>query len=196
MELSDIQKSIKSYPVAWITGGLSLVIGAYLYLTLDNLSSSQERLDELRHEVDTLKANAREAEGLDDDLQRFKSLYDEIDSQLIEHQQIAVNNDFFYALFEEMPIEVLEVRQRTVIEESKNPENGEIWTRKFFSVVPFDLRVSGYLTDLLDMLYVLDQCDRITKVNSFQLALNDRAESGLMTLDFQIHMVGHPVNES
>lgn len=192
MELSDITSSTKNYPIAWISGGLSLLLGLYFYFTFSSLSDYEQRLDDVEHEVSVLKSNFREGNDLEYDLDELKKGFVTVNERLIDRNQIANNNGFFYSLGQSHPVEILDVSQRTVIREKEKILPGEIWALKHFAVVPFEMKVVGLLTDIIDFLYTLDESERFIEVRSFRLNLSEKMEAGYMMMNLEINILATP----
>jgi Tfp pilus assembly protein PilO len=194
MEVSDLVDSFKRYPVAWLAGVASLAIGFFLYFTMGSLGELEQELEELEREVQTLKYNAREGADIEADFNRFAARFDAIDADLMDHTQIAKNNGFFYAFSQQHAVDITEVSQRPVIPEAANPPQGDIWTRKHYSVIPFQMQATGLLTDLTDMLYRFDASNRMMAVRRFELSTTPRPEVGYMMMSLELNVLGKPLN--
>jgi len=192
MQVSDIVDNFKRYPIAWGAGILSLAIGAYLYLTMASLKTYEDQVFELEREVQTLKSNARQGADIEQDYEAFKNLFDRIDSSLMDHTQIANNNGVFYTFASNHPVEITAVSQRTVIEETKNPPKRDIWSKKYFSVIPFSMEVSGLLTDIADMFYQFDKVQQLIQIRRFELTTTSQPEEGYMAMTLEVNVLGRP----
>lgn len=192
MEISDIKNQVKAYPVSFGAGFLSLLLGAYLYFTLGSLSDLEIQRDDLEHELRILKSNFDEGSTIEADLETLKEKFVGVDAMLVDSDQIADNNDYFYRLGEQLPIDITSVSQRNVILQNANPAEGEIWTLKNYSVVPVEMEIVGLLNDMLDFLYELDQCERFTKVREFELVISNDREPGYMKMELNLNVLGHP----
>ena len=193
MEVSDIVESIKRYPVAWIAGLCSVALGLYLYFTMSSLTDYENQLFELEREVQTLKSNAKQGADIEEDFQRFSDLFTQIDKVLMDHTQIANNNGFFYNFAQNHPVEIAEVSQRPVIEEAQNPPQGDIWSKKHYSVIPFTMEANGLLTELTDMLYKFDASAQLIEVRKFELTTTSKPELGYMTMSLELNVLGKPI---
>ena len=193
MEVSDIVESFKRYPIAWAAGFLSLVMGVYLYFTMDSLQTYEDQVFELEQEVQVLKSNGRQGTDLQEDYDRFKALFDRIDSSLMDHTQIANNNGVFYGFSARHPVEITAVSQRPVIGESANPPQGDIWSKKNFSIIPFTMTVNGLLTDIADMFYQFDKSPQLIGIRRFELTTTNKPEEGYMTMSLEVNVMGKPL---
>lgn len=196
MQLSDITNSAKNYPIAFASGVLSILLIVYLYLSLNTLPEYEQRVSDLEQEVNILKNNARDGTNLELDSQVFKSDFEKARIRLVDRYQIADNNGFFYSLGQSHPVDIISVTQKPVINESAKPLQGNIWTLKHFPVVPFEMEVVGLLTDILDFMYVLNQCDRFISIESFDLEIAPSREPGYMKVLLGINVLGKPLNQN
>lgn len=196
MEVSDIVDSVKRYPVAWLAGAASLAIGGFLYVTMGSLGELENELYELEREVQALKYNAREGSDIEADHERFASMFEQIDAKLMDHTQIANNNGFFYAFGQEHAVDITEVSQRPVIAEATKIPPGDIWTRKHYAVIPFQMQARGLLTDIASMLYHFDASDRLIAVRRFELSTTPSPEAGYMMMTLEVNVLGKPVAAS
>jgi hypothetical protein len=196
MELSDISNSAKNYPIAYGSGILSLFLLVYFYFSLSSLPEYRQQVTELEQEVLVLKNNFRDGTDLELDYEVFKDGFEKVRSRLIDRYQIADNNGFFYSLGQSHPVEIISVSQKPVINETNEPGSGNIWALKHYPVVPFEMEVVGLLTDILDFLYVMDQCDRFISVESFDLAIATNREPGYMRISLGINVLGKPLNQT
>ena len=195
MQLSDIITSAKNYPIAFISGILSILLAVYFYLSLNSLPEYQQQVDDLEREVNILKNNARDGTDLELDYTVFKDNFETVKSRLIDRYQIADNNGFFYSMGQGHPVDIISVTQKTAINESANPVPGNIWTLKHFPVIPFSMEVEGLLTDILDFMYVLNRCDRFITVEGFDLEIAPSREPGYMRILLNINVLGKPLNQ-
>jgi hypothetical protein len=196
MELSDISTSAKNYPIAYGCGILGLLLLVYFYFSMSSLPEYQQKVTELEHEATVLKNNFRDGTDLELDYEVFKEGFGKVRNRLLDRYQIADNNGFFYSLGQSHPVEIISVSQKAVISETNEPVAGNIWALKHFSVIPFEIEIVGLLTDILDFLYVLDQCDRFISIESFTLEIATNREPGYMRIILGINVLGRPLNQA
>lgn len=195
MEVSDITNSMKSYPIPWVCGFLSLLLGVYLYITLSSLPELEAKLSDLESEILVFRSNRNAGRTLEADLESLNELFDTVDDRLIDRNQLANNTGYFYSLAQEHPVEVLNVSQKSVISESEKKKPSSIWALKHFCVVPIEMEVVGYLTDVLDFLYILDASDRFVQVQSFSMSIANNREPGFVNLSLTVQVLGSPMEK-
>ena len=196
MEVSDITNSAKNYPIAFIGGVVSILLIVYFYMSMNALPQYQQQALNLERELMILKSNSRDGIDLELDYEEFKDGFQQVKSRLIDRYQIANNNGFFYNLGQTHPVDIISVTQKPVINESAKPVAGNIWTLKHFAVVPFDIEVVGLLTDILDFMYVLNQCDRFISVERLDIEIAPNREPGYMRIILGVNVLGRPLNQT
>ena len=192
MEVSDLLDSLKRYPIAWISGIISLGLGIFLYFTNGSVTEYENQLFDLEREVDVLKSNNRQGADIEEDFQRLTEMFGSIESVLMDHTQIANNNGFFYSFTSEHPVEISNVSQLSYLEESPNPPLGDIWSTKHFSVIPFSLQAKGLLTELADMFYQFDVAPQLINIRRFDLRTTSVPEEGYMVMSLELNVLGKP----
>ena len=196
MEVSDITNSAKSYPIAFLGGVISILLIVYFYMSMNALPQYQQQVIDLERELFVLKSNSRDGIDLELDYEEFSNGFQQVRSRLIDRYQIANNNGFFYNLGQTHPVDIISVTQKAVINESAKPVAGNIWTLKHFAVIPVDIEVVGFLTDILDFMYVLDQCDRFISVERFDMEIASSREPGYMRVLLGVNVLGNPLNQT
>jgi high-affinity nickel permease len=187
MQKSDIVASLRSYPIPWLCGFVSILCAVNLYLTGSAVAELESTRDAMSKEVAVLTNNLREGMDLNDHLERIRAASTKLDNRLIDRDQTAVNVGFFFSFAQNKPVEVTDVLQREAIVEKARPTPAEIWTLANFAVVPFEMKLVGVMNDMMDFLYSLEQSDRIIKVRSFDLARGPSTmESGYMEMNLSL----------
>ncbi len=190
MEISDIIASAKRYPFAWGSAFLSIALGLYLYFTMGSLRAYEDEVFELEKEVQTLKTNSHQGADIEEDFQRFSELFDKVDSVLMDHTQIANNTGYFYNFARSHPVEISDVSQRPVIGESASPPQGDLWSKKHFSIIPFSMEVNGLLNDIVEMFYHLDTSSQLIEVRKFEIETTSQPEVGYMIMHLEVNVMG------
>ncbi len=194
-----IRASYQKYPLAWWAGIISVFLGAILYFRMPVMQQTEDALKLVQEDLDTIQINFREGSGMKEDLERIDELVSSLGSRLTDADQRAKNIgyfDGFSALHADLlrSIQLTGINQMASIPEKDVLGDGDIWGMRSYSILPFEMTISGLLTEILDMIYVLKQGDVILNVRSFDLTTDNRREQGYMTMRLVVNTVAKPVS--
>ncbi|MBN2233740.1 MAG: hypothetical protein JW706_01215 [Opitutales bacterium] len=195
---ATIKASYHKYPLAWWSGILAVVLGLILYFRMPVMQQTEDALALIQDDLDTIQINFREGSGMKEDLDHIEELVKNLGSRLTDADQRARNIgyfDGFPSLHSERlkSIQLSGINQMQVISEAAKPTDGDIWAMKHYAVLPFEMTVSGLLTEILEMMYLLKQSDVILNFRSFDLTTDSRREQGYMSMRLVVNTVAKPV---
>lgn len=191
---ATINASYQKYPLAWWAGIVSVFLGAVLYLRMPLVTQTKDSLALIQADVETVRLNFREGSGMNEDLARMEELVQLFHKRLTDSDQRAKNVGYFDG-FRNLHADVLEnvrlsgINQIALVRENPSVADWNIWEMKQYGVLPFEMSVSGLLTDILKVLYFLKQSDVVLNVRSFELRTDSTREQGYMSMSLIINTV-------
>lgn len=196
---ATINASYHKYPLAWWACIVSLFLGAVLYLRMPVMGKTQTELDMVNEDLDTIQVNFREGSGMNEDLEYTEKLMTTFRSRLTDADQRARNIGYFDGFVSEYPdalksIQLSGINQKPIVKENPRLADWNIREMKQYAVLPFEMRVSGLLTDILKMMYLLRQSNVILNYDSFELTTDNNREQGYMSMLLTVNTVAKPVS--
>lgn len=195
-----IKLSYHKYPLAWWAAILSVFLGAILYFRMPVMQRTEDALKLVQDDLETIQINFREGSGMQEDLDHMEQLVEGLRSRLTDADQRARNIGYFDGFSSLHPdalksIQLTGINQMPSVPEKAALTPSDIWAMKNYSVLRFEMSVSGLLTEILDMIYLLKQGDVILNVNSFELSTDSRREQGYMNMKLTVHTVSKPLTK-
>ncbi len=170
--MNQLVDNLKKNP-SILAGIVVLVIcGLVGLLRANQLTELSDLEAELNAKLGTINSNVKQSENIEQDIQQLKEFVEIIDQRLFIVDERSTNIDFFYSFEDKLDIVVSEVDQMkksSVRFSEDGPDN-----LKHYSVINYNIIVSGSFHEIVRLLYEIHQIDSIMRVSDFQIdAAND-----------------------
>ena len=165
--MSELVENLKKNP-SILFGVVALVVCFGVgFLRTNQLTKLSDLEAELNAKLDKISLNIKHSKNIEPDTQKLEELVGAIDERLFIAEERSTNIDFFYSFEDKLDIVISEVDQLegSVVRFSGNGPD----KLKLYSVVSYDITVSGSFHEILRFLYEIYQTDPIMRVSDFQI---------------------------
>ncbi len=159
-----------------------IILGCLLvfFFRFSLLGDLEESLAETEREVQTMRRNIKNADNLEEDLERIKALADQVNARAVEPEDTAVNIDYFYQ-FETEGLEISAVDQRDVPAGKEETP----WTMKNFGVTLFSIQATGDFQEIMDFLFRVRGGPKLVRVVNFSVTPSEGEDLRRISLTLQ-----------
>jgi hypothetical protein len=172
-QLADNLKKNPSIPLGVV---VLVVCGVIGFFRANHLTELSDLETELNAKLDKINSNVKQSENIEQDTQKLEEFVEIIDERLFVADERSMNIDFFYSFEDKLDIVISEVDQL----EEKNARFSEDGPSKLknYSVINYNVTVSGSFREIVRLLYEIQQVDHIMRVSDFQInTTNDRDDN-------------------
>jgi hypothetical protein len=173
MNLSLISKRIAEYPVIFVCGLITPLALVLLFMRAPKLEQYEGELADLERQWEQILTNTERSNGLEDATAALEAGLEEVESRLMQVENVAINYEFFYDLEEETRVTMSQFSQGNASDGSTIPLGIE--KLRHFSVIPYDLTISGSMDQLLGFMDTLNRQSYIVRLDMFRLYPNTTA---------------------
>lgn len=163
MNLSAISKKFAEYPVLFVCGIITPLALILLFMRAPKLEQYETELSDLERQWEQILTNTERSSGLEEDIAALEAGLEDIESRLMDVENVAVNYEFFYDLEKETGISLDQFSQGVASNGSEIPMGRE--KMKHFSVIPYDLTLSGSMDQVLGFMDVLNRQEYIVRLD-------------------------------
>ena len=179
---------IKSQPIGFGCGALTLILAVGIYFRGDYLPEAEKLLDEKATQGERIAANLTNGVQLPEQLNTITNARKQIEARLVHPDEAARNNGYFYKLEADTGIKLIDLRQNLI----QAPKPG---TKVNYLPVPYFVAVRGDYAHLLDFLRRLEAGSRYCRVISATINLagtSDKDRATDLTLNLGLELLGQP----
>jgi hypothetical protein len=189
MNLSVISKKFAEYPVLFVCGIITPLALVLLFMRAPKLEQYETELLDLERQWEQILTNTERSSGLEADTAALEAGLEEIEGRLMQVENVAVNYEFFYDLEEETGITMSQFSQGNASDGSQLSLGLE--KLKHFSVIPYDLSISGSMEQLLGFIDVLNRQNYIVRLDMFRLfpSTGNTAAEGQLSGRLRCHVL-------
>lgn len=162
MNINDVIKNLKLYPLAVISFVVVLVCLVLNFLRGDLVTSLETTESELYSRIRVIEKNKVNASGLKSDLENLQAQVDTIDERLFDRYETAVNTNFFYALENEAELVIKSVSQSA--REDTTYSKGGVLELGTYSALSYEFIFEAKYREFLKLLYKLHVADPLMRV--------------------------------
>lgn len=187
--MSQFIENLKKNPSLLFGIVILIVCGGVGVLRANQLSKLSSQEAELNAKLDKIKLNIKHSANIEQDIQKLNELVGTIDERLFIGEERSTNIDFFYSFEERLNIVISEVKQLAESNVRFSKDGSD--ELKLYSVVDYDVTVSGSFYEILRFLYEIHRIDSIMRVSDFQIDVTgDRSgESGKLLAKVRISVL-------
>ena len=163
-----------------------VVCGAIGLLRANQLTELSDLETELNTKLDKISLNAKYSENIEQDTEKLKELVEMINKRLFIVDERSTNIDFFYSFEDKLDVVISEVEQLekgSVRFLKDGPDE-----LKNYSVINYDITVSGSFHEIVRLLYEIYQIDSIMRVSDFQIDATTDKDSTSSRLSAEIRV--------
>lgn len=183
MTNAEFVELIKRNPIRVISGVLAVLCGAGVYYVNDRIDIATQTLAQKTAEGDRLATNVKFSAQLPEQLEALTAANAAIQARAIQASQLANNLQYFYRLETESGVELIDLRQITVMtRSSKTSANG----------VGFAISVKGDYATLLGWLRRLENGPHFCRVMTASMGLPGVDRAAPPTLAVSVELFGQP----
>lgn len=169
MILSVISKKLRQFPVL-VVSVILIVLSTVLFIMRGpKLQDYETRLTDLEREWANIQKNVERSSGLESDITNLEEGLASIRSRLLNVDEVASNYEFFYDLERRTGVNVRQFSQGIANDGSMLPIGRE--GLRHFTVVPYDISMSGSLQSILNVLDLLERQKFIVRMDLFSVSL-------------------------
>jgi hypothetical protein len=180
---------IKSQPIGFGCGVLTLLLAAGIYFRGDYIPEAEKLLDEKATQGERIAANLTNGVQLGDQYAAIKNAREQIETRLVHPDELAKNNGYFYRLESEVGIKLIDLRQNQM----PAPKPGVKAAKTAYTPVGYYVAVRGDYAHLLDFLRHLETGSRFCRVMTATVNLagtSDKDRASEMTLNLSLELLG------
>jgi hypothetical protein len=158
---------IKKYPIAVLGFAVFFAVAVVILVRGDLTTELEAQEIDLNSRLNVLEANAKNAIGLESDVEQLQEYVGVINSKLFKLDQRAINTDFFYSLEKNMPVRIngvnpLNGNDPTLVKKAPN----EI---KLYDHIMYDLAIEGKYEQIIEFLKGIRDVDAFIRITAFQM---------------------------
>lgn len=169
MNLSLISKKFKQFPILFVCGLLIPLSVILFFMRGPKISDYEAELTRLEGEWNRIQQNRERSVGLEDDIEVLDEGLSSIQGRLMNVDEVASNYEFFYGLERQTGVSLVQFAQGAAFDGEDLPLTLE--NLKHFTVIPYDVVMTGTLQELLSFMDLLDRQEFIVRydmVNVFK----------------------------
>lgn len=170
MNLSVISKILTEYPVLFVCGVVTPLALVLLLMRSPKLKLYEGELADLERQWEQILTNTERSTGLEADTAALEQGLEAIEERLMQVENVAINYEFFYDLEKETGITMNQFSQGNASDGSAIPLGVE--KLRHFSVIPYDLTITGSMDQLLGFMDSLNRQNYIIRLDMFRLYPN------------------------
>jgi hypothetical protein len=168
MSLSVISKKARQYPVLVVSGILFPLTMVLFFMRGPKIALYESELSDLEREWKAIQLNIERSVGIDEDIETVQAGLGEIRDRLIDVENVAANYEFFYEMERRAGVNVRQFSQGIGYNGSNLPIGKD--ALQHFSVVPYDISLSGNLNEILSFLDLLDRQRFLVRLDLLNLS--------------------------
>lgn len=185
MNLSLIGKKFRQFPILFVCGILTPLVLVILFMRGPKAAQLETELSDLEREWQHIRTNVERSGGLEENMAALQSGVEDLQGRLMRVDDVAVNSEFFYNLEKETGVVFIRFSQGL----ATRGEGLNLGLEKLshFSVIPYDITLSGSLEKILQFLDVLDRQTFVIRMEVLNLSKpQDRQGTITETLNARI----------
>ncbi len=189
MNLSAISKKVRQFPILFVCGVLTPLALVLLFMRGPKAAQLDSQLANLEREWQQIQTNLERSAGLDEDIEQLESGLEEVQGRLMKTGDVALNSEFFYNLERQTGVVFQRFSQGDATEgQGLNMAVDEL---RHFSVIPYDISLSGNLESILTFIDALDRQRFIIRLESLNLSRSQdqQADSNLLNGRIRCHVL-------
>lgn len=159
---------LKRYPVAIICTAVFILGLVVIFLRGDALSALQAEEQQLSTRIRLVEANARNANGIEEELEELEALVALIEARAFNPRKRAINTNFFYSFSRDLDVTVTQVNERRVA--STVFEKGGPHELELHSTITYDISAVGSYKSLVTFLHKFLVVDAIARVPTITMS--------------------------
>jgi hypothetical protein len=189
MNLSAISKKVRQFPILFVCGVITPLALVLLFMRGPKAAQLDTQLASLEREWQNIQTNLERSAGLDADISALESGLEEVEGRLMKAEDVALNSEFFYNLERQTGVIFQRFSQGEATEgQGLNMSVNEL---RHFSVIPYDISLTGNLEAILGFVDALDRQSFIIRMESLNLnrAQDLQADSSLLNGRIRCHVL-------
>ena len=163
MNLSVISKKLRQNPVLVVCGILIPLTLILLFMRGSKIEEYESQLSELEREWRTINTNIERSTGLEEDIEAIEAGVETIQDRLMNVDEVAANYEFFYDLERQAGVSVSQFSQGMATDGKALALGREAF--RHFSIVPYDIAMTGTLPQILSFVDLLDRQEFIIRLD-------------------------------
>lgn len=197
MTSQDLIAKLKQYPVASISLGLALLLGAVFYFRWSGLQEQLDRKGKLDTEWAEVEENVlKNSVNLETHLEMAKQASQDVTERLIRPAELARNYQYFYRLQNVTGVKIITLQQQPSLpvapaRGASRGSSAAAAPEPLFSKVGYTMSLSGNFQQILEFLHALERGDHFYQLKNCSLQAGPPAE-GLLTLNLNFDLLGEP----
>lgn len=183
--MNQIVENLKKNP-SLLVGVVALIVClGFGFFRSNQLGRLSDEESELNAKLDKMSLNLKNSDNIDQDIQELNTLVSAIDERLFVRDERSISIDFFYSFEEKLDIKVSEVKQLENSNRRYTKEGPD--ELKLYSVIDYDITISGDFREILSFFYEIYQIDAIARLTEFQIDnSNAYGDSGKLSAKVQV----------
>ena len=194
--MSLLIEKLKQNP--WLIAGLIVILfcGGFTWLRSAQLSQLTAREESLVHQLETIRENVKRSKNIEQDIQNLEARLASIKEQLFNREERATNINFFYTFEEKLDVLISEVEQ--LDEKSLRFSQNGPDELKLYSVINYNVTLSGTFREILKFLYEIHQAEPIMRVTDFQINTTNDTDNqpGKLTAEVRVAVLAKKINQT
>ena len=185
MNLSVISKKLRQFPILFVCGLLTSLVLVILFMRGPRIAQLEAELADLEREWQNIQTNLERSAGLNDDIASLESGLVEVHDRLMKVEEVAINSEFFYDLERETGVNFTRFSQGMASNgNSLNTSKDEL---RHFSVIPYDISLSGSMRQILGFLDTLDRQNYIIRLELVNISRSQELMGANDTLNSRLN---------
>lgn len=162
MSLSVISKKIRQYPLLVVSSIIIVLCGVLLFMRGPKTKFYEEEIIRLEREWGFIQTNLGRSMGLESDIDDLQNGLQQIQSRLMNPDEVAANYEFFFGLEERSGLEFEGFSQGAVNDGSSLKISKDKLSH--FQVLPYNISLSGTISQILTFMDLLDHQEFIVRL--------------------------------
>lgn len=194
MNTEALMRKLRTYPVASILAGLSLLMFFYFgyrHLGEANLEDQLQRATLRWRKIETNVF--KNSVNLETQLESAKAVTQDVKQRLVNPLELAKNYQYFYRLEAGAGVEITTLQQHTKPGSSViSPNEAEADKTPLFSSIEYTMVVNGSFYDILELLHALENGYHFYNLQNFTLQRQTGDDLRKLSITMNFSLLGAP----
>lgn len=189
MSLELLLRKIKENPLALLLAIASFALVGYSFSKREQLAQLDKSIIETNERLAVMQSNHLESRSIDVDVKEVQEFAQKIESRLMIRADNALNARYFYTLQDDSGVKIKNINQvQPSVSQSK--DELKLFTTTFFSVIDFEVSLTGGMQQIITFLYLLRSGRYFSRVTDLNLTGSSGVDIDTLVLSLKVSVLG------
>ena len=154
----------------------------------DKKSLVDSEIEQVNIRISSMLKNIKNSTGLEEDIESIEEKIEQLNARMFQAQELATNYNYFYNLEDETGIQVSDLKQVEIAEETVDPKKRRMPKPvvNSYEKIRYHIKARGEYGEIVNFLRKLEGGPSFYRLEKFRLAKSETGESELLSLRYSL----------